>query len=246
MNPIQARSFSIDAQLLARLAVALQPTPWQPPPPVYHELHQRLRQRDALIEIRTQVLNQRHALTHGPVVSAAVLQHMDALLATLDAHIAATDHELTQVLEQEPVWATAVARLQTIPGIGYLTALWIVASTVNFRTCPTAATAVAYTGLAPRPHTSGTSVWRRGQIDRRGHARLRQALYRATLSAARHNPRVKPVYDRLRAAGKPTKVARCAAARKLIRIAWAVVTKDQDFQPTYGLPPPVPSVPVGG
>ena len=257
MNPIQARSFakaalqraktdSIDAQLLARLAVALQPTPWQPPPPVYHELHQRLRQRDALIEIRTQVLNQRHALTHGPVVSAAVLQRMDALLATLDAHIAATDHELTQVLEQEPVWATAVARLQTIPGIGYLTALWIVASTVNFRTGPTAATAVAYTGLAPRPHTSGTSVWRRGRIDRRGHARLRQALYMATLRAARHNPSVKPVYDRLRAAGKPTKVARCAAARKLIRIAWAVVTKDQDFQPMYGLPPPVPSVPVGG
>ena len=249
INPIQARSFAkaalqraktdvIDAQTLAQLAVALRPRPWQPPPAVYHELYQRLRQRDALIEMRTQVLNQRHALTHGPVVSAAVLQRMDALLATLEDQIAATDRELAQVLEQEPAWATAVMRLQTIPGIGYLTALWIVASTVNFRTCPTAATAVAYTGLAPRPHTSGTSVWRRGRIDRRGHARLRQALYMATLSAARHNPGVKPMYDRLRAAGKPTKVARCAAARKLIRIAWAVVTKDEDFQPTYGRPPP--------
>jgi hypothetical protein len=55
----------------------------------------------------------------------------------------------------------------------------------------------------------------------------------ATLSAAQHNPLIKVVYDRLRAKGKPPKVARCAAARKLMRIAWAVVTKEQDFDPQY-------------
>jgi hypothetical protein len=35
------------------------------------------------------------------------------------------------------------------------------------------------------------------------------------------------------AAGKPEKVARCAAARKLLHIAWAVVKKDQPFDPNY-------------
>jgi len=54
----------------------------------------------------------------------------------------------------------------------------------------------------------------------------------ATLSAARHNPAIKPFYDRLRAAGKPVKVARCAAARKLLHLAWALVTKQQRFDPT--------------
>jgi transposase len=47
---------------------------------------------------------------------------------------------------------------------------------------------------------------------------LRRVLYLATLSAARHNPTIKTFYDRLRAAGKPPKVARCAAARKLLHI----------------------------
>ncbi len=55
----------------------------------------------------------------------------------------------------------------------------------------------------------------------------------ATLSAARTNPPIKAFYDRLRAAGKPKKVARCAAARKLLHLAWAVATKDQDFDPDY-------------
>jgi len=52
----------------------------------------------------------------------------------------------------------------------------------------------------------------RESIGHAGNAHLRTALYLATLSAARHNPHIRPFYDRLRAAGKPTKVARCAAA----------------------------------
>ena len=55
----------------------------------------------------------------------------------------------------------------------------------------------------------------------------------ATLSAVQHNPMIKAFYTRLCAVGKPHKVALCAAARKLWRIAWAVATKDQDFDPAY-------------
>jgi hypothetical protein len=63
--------------------------------------------------------------------------------------------------------------------------------------------------------------------------RLRRALYMASLSAIQHNEVIKAFYSRLRVAGKPRKVALCAAARKLLRIAWAVATKDQNFDPTY-------------
>ena len=55
-------------------------------------------------------------------------------------------------------------------------------------------------------------------------------MYLATLSTTRYNPPIKVFYERLRAAGKPMKVARCAAARKLLHMAWAVVTKGQPFE----------------
>jgi transposase len=53
------------------------------------------------------------------------------------------------------------------------------------------------------------------------------------LAAVRFNPVVKSYYDRLRAAGKPMKVARCACARKLLHIAFALVKSQQAFDPTY-------------
>jgi transposase len=70
-------------------------------------------------------------------------------------------------------------------------------------------------------------------IGQTGNARLRRALYLATLSAAQHNPIIKAFYERLRAAGKPMKVARCAAARKLLHLAFAVAKHDQPFDPLY-------------
>ena len=95
--------------------------------------------------------------------------------------------------------------------------------------------------MNPLKGQSGTSVKRKERLGRGGHPRLRTALYMATLSAAQHNPVIKTFYTRLRAAGKPMKVARCAAARKLLHLAFAVVTKEQDFDPSYQkLPSPVP------
>ena len=70
----RAKTDALDARDLAQLAAALLPTPWTPPPAVYHEVRQRLVARDGLLAMRTQARNQRHALVQWPVVVAAVLQ----------------------------------------------------------------------------------------------------------------------------------------------------------------------------
>jgi transposase len=250
INPSQAHAFAkallkraktdaIDAQTLAELAARLQPAPWTPPPAIYAELQQRLAQRDALVDLRTQLRNQRHALLQQPVVIASVRERMDVLIHTLTEQIAAVETELATAVQQDDAWAAAAARLQSITGIGLLTACWLLVSTLNFTLCPTPEAATSYAGLAPHPRHSGTSVRGRVAIGQAGNARLRRALYLATLSATQHNPVIQAFYDRLRRAGKPAKVARCAAARKLLHIAWALVTKERDFDPSYSAVPAV-------
>ena len=122
-------------------------------------------------------------------------------------------------------WAESAALLQSIPGIGPGTAAWLLVATMNFALCATPEAAVAYVGLNPLERQSGTSVRGRPALGRGGHKRVRKALYMASLSAARHNPLTQPLYTRLRAKGKSSKLAHCAVARKLLHVAWAVVTK---------------------
>lgn len=248
VNPKQAHDFAsalrqrgktdpLDARMLAQLGAKLTPPCWTPPPAIYHELQQRLAQRDSLLVLRRQVLNQHHALQHEQVVITAVVARHEALVATIDAQIAAVEAELATLLQQEDAWAESIVRLQAVPGVGLITAAWVVVATLNFPACADGEEASGYAGLVPRPWLSGTSVRGRPHLGHGGHARLRTALYMATLAAARWNPQIKAVYERLRAAGKPVKVARCAAARKLLRLLWALGTKKQTFDPAHGQAP---------
>ncbi len=122
INPLQAHHFAkallrraktdaIDAQILAQLAALLQPAPWTPPPAIYEELRQRLTQRDALLALRQQVRNQRHALLQGPTVVTSVQARMEDLIDTLTAQIAAVEAELAAVVDQDTAWAAAIRRL---------------------------------------------------------------------------------------------------------------------------------------
>lgn len=224
----RAKTDPRDAQLLVRFAAERQPPVWTPPPQVYHELRQRLVARDALVEMRQQARNHRHAFVQWPVQVAAVKEQLDAVIDDLDSRISTLEREISDVLHAG-AWAESAALLLTINSVGPLTTAWLLVATLNFETCATSAAAVAYAGLAPLVRESGTSVRGRACIGRGGNKRLRTALYQATLNAARFNAVIKTFYDRLRAAGKPPKVARCAAARKLLQIAWAVVVKRRPF-----------------
>jgi transposase len=264
INPAQAHYFAkaqlkrakndaLDAQTIAELAQALVPACWTPPPQIYYELQQRLAQRASLLQWRTQVNNQLHALSASQMVVPSVRQRLVELIDTANQHIAQLDAELLELVkfEQEPPsdqevpravseaeqieqqWKAAIALLLTIPGIGLITACWLVVATLNFSSCETAEAATHYLGLAPIMRSSGTSVRGRAQLGHSGHARARTYLYLATLAAARFNPVIKRYYDRLRKAGKPMKVARCACARKLLHIAFAVIKSEQAFDPHY-------------
>jgi transposase len=231
--PRRAKTDALDAQLLAQFASERLPPPWTPPEQVYHELRQRLLVRDGLLSMRGQARNQRHALSQWPIQIASALETLDAVIADLDTRIVTLEEELATVL-RDGAWAESAALLNTITGIGLVTSAWLLVATLNFQACASAESAAAYAGLVPLARESGSSVRSRAQIGHSGHARLRTALYMATLTAARFNPAIRAQYERLRARGKSAKVARCAAARKLLHLAYAVVTKGQPFDPHYG------------
>ena len=228
----RAKTDALDARDLAQLAAALRPAPWTPPPAVYHEVRQRLVARDGLLAMRTQARNQRHALLQWPVVVAGVRQHLDELIADLDRRVAALEAEIAAVL-RDSMWAESLVCLTSAPGIGLVTAAWLLVRTLNFALCAGPEALTASVGLAPVPHESGRTIRGRRAIGHDGNGRLRTALYLATRSAARYNPAITACYQRLRAAGKPPKVARCAAARKLLHLAWALGSKSQRFDPDH-------------
>lgn len=78
--------------------------------------------------------------------------------------------------------------------------------------------------LATRPSLDElfSGVHDKARISKSGNREVRKRLYEATLSATRHNPNILAIYRRLKDRGKPDRVARIAAARKLLLLAYAI------------------------
>lgn len=244
INPMQAHNYAksllqraktdqLDAQMLARFGQSYKPELWNPPPPVYHQLHQRLAQGAALLDLRQQVRNQLHALSVCPVVVPEVQIRMEELISTFDHQIEVVETEIQQTVEQDENWSNSIKLLQTIPGIGLLTACWLVVVSLNFTTCEKGESLAHYAGLAPVVRKSGISVYSPPQVGGGGHTQLRTMLYMAALTASQFNPLIRDFYQRLIGRGKAPKVARCAAARKLVLLAFGIVKSGKPFCADY-------------
>jgi transposase len=244
INPKQAHNFAgslllrpkndkLDAQMLARFAYTNQPTPWQPPDQLYYELYQRLVHRDSLMDLIIQVTNQASALELYPSIIQSVQMQKAELLTTLKEQLKTIDKELSDLVKKgQDEWTKTIRTIKTVPGIGLLTACWLVAASLNFTACKSGNGLVHYAGLAPVEHSSGKGP-AYFAIGEGGNGRLRKAMYMASLSAMQYNPAVKEMVERMRAQHRGGKEICCAVGRKLMLIAYGVAKSQKPFDATY-------------
>ena len=120
----------------------------------------------------------------------------------------------------------------SIPGIGEKTAWSILAYLGDISLFSNAKQVTSYAGINPKIEQSGTSI-NKSSLSKIGNKRLRKALYMPALTAAKHNPLMKDLYERLQQKGKPNKVALCAVMRKLLVLAYGVLKSGKAFDPCY-------------
>jgi transposase len=142
-------------------------------------------------------------------------------------------HELERRIAAMAKHSPAVARLQTIPGVGLLIATAVLAFVGDIHRFPSGRHFASYLGLTPREHSSGSRRWL-GGISKRGDSYLRTLLIHGARSSIAH-AHSNPDPDRLRAwalkleKASGAKTAAVALANKMARILWAVLKHDRDF-----------------
>ena len=121
--------------------------------------------------------------------------------------------------------------LMTIEGLGPLTAACLIAELGDPARFDSPGAIASYVGVIPRIRQSGKKRFTKGPAIPLGNARLRKSLFMVVLQMVRRNPWLRQYYERLRAAGKPGKVAIIAAMRKLLTAVWSVATHRRPFVP---------------
>lgn len=219
---IRAKTDTADARLLLRYLAHErdQLRPWSPPPPAYQRLQRLLGRRAALVQARVAVQQSLAELPELRRASAALLrqfQHLDQLiLRHIHRGLAAAG------------WDAEAHRVQAIEGIGPLNAA---ALTVTFHrgAFRHADAFIAFLGLDVRVRDSGLSRGRR-RLTKKGPPEMRRLLYLAALQACR-SPTWRPFYQRHLDRGLAKTQALVILARKLARVAFALLSKQAEYQP---------------
>lgn len=226
VNPRQVRHFArasgrlaktdaLDAQVLVAFAIAMRPGVLAPFDASREALAGLVARRRQIVDMAIAEKNRTDRQT-DPVI----LDSIHTVLDLLKAQLSGIDTTIALAVQAEPQMAAAYHRIRALPGIGPVTAAVILAELPELGHIDHKKIA-ALVGVAPINRDSGSHRGER-HIGGGRHS-LRCALYMATIAAIRCNPQISTFYKRLRANGKPAKVAIIAALRKLTSILNAIM-----------------------
>lgn len=233
VNPRQIRDFArstgrlaktdaLDAAAIAHFAEAIQPEPRPLPDEQSRELGELVARRRQVIDMMV-AENHRARELRNPRLRKRIARHVTAL----QKELAEIEKDLDDSIRGTPIWRERDDLLRSVPGIGNATARTLLADLPELGSLDRKQIA-ALAGLAPFNRDSGKLRGRR--MIRGGRAPVRCALYMATVVASRCNPTIATFYKRLRAAGKPGKVAIIACMRKLLTILNAIIRDRTPWQ----------------
>jgi transposase len=176
------------------------------------------------------------ASLRGEVAAQLVQHHVQQLKLRLKAK-----HKLERLLQATfaEIPSSACRQVATITGIGTATAAALVAKIVDIDRFSTPDKLVGYFGCFPEERSSGVDKAGRPHLSKsmrmsaKGNDLVRRYLWMATKCASLHNPAIRALYRRKRAAGKRGDVALGHCMRKLLHLVYAVWKTNQPFDPQH-------------
>jgi transposase len=235
VNPRQVRDFAraigklaktdlIDAVTLARWAESAKLEPKPLPDEARRELRALVMRRSQLVQTKVAEGNRLKIETSRPVIKS-LEQH----IAWLERQIKALDQDLERTIQNNPAFAGPDEVIQSVPGVGPVTANVLIACLPELGRLSRQKIA-ALVGIAPLNRDSGKFHGQRSCWG--GREDVRCALYMTTVAATLHNPLIRALYAKLKAKGKPSKVALVACMRKLLTILNAMLRDKTTWRQT--------------
>ena len=236
LNPARVKFFAlsegaanktdpVDARMIALFTQQKDPPLWRMATPEVALLTALTRRRQQLLEHKVAEENRLQA----PGLLPEIVRSLKRNLRFLDKAIASLEAQIHQHIDNTPSLKEDYDLLMSIPGIGEVLAPLLLAELPDISSFADAKSVATYAGLNPSNHQSGTSVKHPAHLSKGGNAILRAALYMPAMTAARFNPHVKALYERLIAGGKCRMAALGAAMRKLLMIAYGVLKSRQKY-----------------
>lgn len=195
------------------------------------ECLQLFRLMDSLLKNRTAKMNKIHGEEILGIPSKYVYSSLKRVKKQLDKEITGIEQKLLSLVKQDQ--QVQLTLLQSIPGIGVKTALFLIVVTDGFKKFENASQLCSYVGITPTIRESGSSVRARSRISKVGNRKLRNLLFLCSFSACKQNKACREIYERITNKGKSKKLALIAVSNKLLKQAFAIAKSGNPYEESF-------------
>jgi transposase len=221
------------SEAIARFGLERRLDRWSRPKGIFKKLRQLTRERDQLIAERTVLKNQLHAEQAEAEPSKKSVQRMKKRLVLLDNQEKQIRVELKELIKTDREMQQLIVIICTLPGVGLLTAIIVLAETNGFDLIRNKRQLTSYAGLDVKEKQSGTSVKGKPRISKKGNRYLRKAMYLPALAAIRCDERFKAVFTRLISKHGIKMKAAVAVQRKLLEMIFIIYKTNKPYDKDY-------------
>jgi transposase len=229
----KSKNDQMDALGLARMGLEQQLPLWQPLSKNIYQLRLLTRQHQRLQELKTQSLNQQHALACSQLSDAFLVKQLDQLIKLYDRQLKEVKKALKTLIQEDEPLQRKVERLCAIKGFGLLSVATLVAETNGFTGFDNQRQLVSYAGYDVVENQSGKRVGKT-RISKKGNSRIRRIVHLPALNAVRYQePTCEALYQRVMQRTAFKMKAYVAVQKKLLTLAFALWKTNTDYDPNY-------------
>ena len=230
---LKSKTDDIDAIGLGMMGLERPLKVWEPITTQMRVLKKLVRERLRLVKEKTLVSNQLHSENASYEPYPATIKRFEKRLVFLAKQIKQIEKELAALVAKDKALQQRIDNVCTAKGLGFITAIGVVAEMNGFILFKNRNQIVSYTGYDVIKRESGTSVRGKTKISKKGNSYVRQMLYMAAMSAAVHDEHHKAYYKRIVVKTSIPLKANVAIQRKMLLLIYTLFTKNVPYDPNY-------------
>lgn len=230
---IKTKTDKVDSKIIAELGLERKLGKWEPLSAYYKELRDLCREFLSLKKDMARAKSQLHAMKHSHEKSSCVIKLKMEQIDFYKNAIEEIKNELELLVSKDPELEEKLRKVQTIPSVGFETAVILASETNGFRLFKNIRQIVSYAGLDIEFRESGIFKGKT-RITKKGNSRIRQVLYMPSLSAIQNNEPIKRLHERICERNPEIRQKGVVAGmRKLLILTFVLWKKDEEYDKNF-------------
>lgn len=221
------------SQAIAQFGLERKLDIWSRPKAVYRELQQLTRERDQIVQERSIIKNQMHAENAEAEPNQKSMQRMQARIGFLNSQEKEIKEDIAGLIAADLNLKQTIDKITSIPGVGELTAVIVLAETNGFELIRNKSQLTSYAGLDVKEKQSGTSIKGKPRISKKGNRNLRKAMHLPALTAVKWDDNFKDIYARLASKHGIKMKALVSIQRKILELIYVLFKNQTLYDKNY-------------